>query len=50
MCGKFETQYWLDENEYGFFAVPDAYCPECFALLDQIINHNNKDKNANGIC
>ena len=38
MCGKFRTEHKIDINEFGYFSVPEAYCPQCFALLIVVID------------
>lgn len=38
VCGKFKTEHKLDMNEYGYFSIPEAYCPQCFALLIVVID------------
>lgn len=46
MCGNFKTEHFLDTNEHGYFAFPDAYCPKCYALLTVKINWGkNEDAN-----
>lgn len=41
VCG-FEIKWDLDVNEYGFFQIPDAYCPNDFILLIQEIDGHIK--------
>lgn len=36
VCG-FSVEYDLDTNEYEFFVMPDAYCPNDLLMLDQEI-------------
>ena len=52
ICRKFEAEYDLDTNEYGFFSITDAYCPVCFcALIQDIHGENIRDiNNADRIC
>lgn len=38
MCGKFEITHEVDTNEYGYFVFPEAHCPECFAIMEQVID------------
>jgi hypothetical protein len=33
-CG-FKKEWFLDTNEYGFFQISEAYCPNDFLLLTQ---------------
>jgi len=41
VCKNFRKEYYLDTNEYGFFAVTDAYCPVCFCMLVQDLHGEN---------
>lgn len=38
VCEKFKIEHEVSVNKYGYFAIPDAYCPECFCLLEQVID------------
>lgn len=38
VCKKFKIEHTVDINEYGFFAIPDGYCPHCFNPLVQDIH------------
>ena len=48
MCGKFEVEHEIYTNEYGYFVIPDAYCPECLCVLTQVIDHVQQKGNING--
>lgn len=43
VCKQFEKIVDIAVNEHGYFTFPDAYCPHCLSLMEQIINHH-KDK------
>lgn len=42
ICGKFEVEHEVDINKFGYFTFPQAFCPECLSILDQIINGEEK--------
>lgn len=42
-CKKFDKVLDVDINEHGFFEIPNAICPECLFVLDQVIDHHKKD-------
>ena len=35
---KFKTEFNVDTNEHGFFDIANGFCPECFYLLDKIVD------------
>lgn len=37
VCG-FEVEWFAYVNENGFFAISDAYCPNDFTMMEQIID------------
>ena len=37
-CG-YETVYELDLCDHGFFAIPQGFCPNDMALLDQDVTY-----------
>jgi len=41
-CG-FEVEWEARTNEYGFFEIPDAYCPNDYCMLDQVIDSRDKE-------
>lgn len=43
VCGKFEVEHEITVNEYGYFSIPYAYCPECLCIMEQIIDHHEKE-------
>lgn len=43
MCGKFHVEHEVDVNEHGYFTFPTAHCPECFCVLEQVIDGERKD-------
>jgi len=34
----FEVVFEKKINEHGFLEIPEAYCPKCFLIMDQIID------------
>jgi len=50
VCG-FRVEWDLKTNKYGFFQIPDAYCPTDFLLLNQDVKGHIKsiiDEEKNG--
>lgn len=43
MCGKFKVEHEVDINEHGYFTFPEAYCPECLAVLTCVIDKKEND-------
>jgi hypothetical protein len=44
VCGWWIV-YDLDVNEHGFFALHDAYCPDCLFMLIQDIKKSDLGEN-----
>ena len=45
MCGKFKVEHEIDTNEYGYFVFSEAYCPNCLAILEAVIDNLPKSIN-----
>ena len=46
---KYEIEFEIEETimmgkTNGIFQIPDAYCPECLCVMEQIIDHHKKDE------
>ena len=39
VCG-FSVDYDIDTNEYGFFVMPQGFCPNDLLILDQEIRRD----------
>jgi hypothetical protein len=39
VCG-FTADYYIDTNEYGFFVMPQGFCPNDLLILDQEIRRD----------
>jgi hypothetical protein len=39
----FEVVYEIRTNEHGFFEIPEAYCPNDYFMLDQVIDGRDKE-------
>lgn len=39
----FEIEWFAYINEYGFFQIPEAYCPNDFTILTQDINGRDSE-------
>lgn len=44
VCGKFNITRPIETNEYGYFELPEAYCPYCFSILIQILDNEDKQE------
>jgi len=42
-CG-FEVVREVEVNKFGYFEIPDAYCPNDLFVLIQNIDHREKDE------
>ena len=47
VCG-FTVDYDIDTNEYGFFVMPEAYCPNDLLMLEQEIRRLSIDMEGSG--
>lgn len=36
--GHFDKKVTVHVNEYGWFDLPESYCPVCFLMLDKEID------------
>ena len=42
ICG-YETEWEARTSEHGFFQIPNAYCPNDYCMLVQIIDGKDKE-------